>query len=224
MDGMMFDHEDEDEQSLHVDTGSFTSTDAGDKDKGGKKGKQGGGIFSEGTTEREGVFFDETDGFDPTELQGLPYYDFISARRKGLPLRRRMTDQSDQYLRSFLDEADLREHVYEVEASEHHGHPTLLLDTGHLIQFQLYSNDLQRVRVSADIDPEIGVRIAMKAFLAAGKSINPKDVKFGSSEDFEKRMKPVWTRCYTDMQRGRTPHIDIGVSSKPSVPRASMRR
>ena len=228
MDGMVFDHDSGDDDEIgHLHTGTFTSGDRAasedephDEDKG--KGKQSGGIFGDGG----GVFFDEADGFDPTDLQGLPYYDFVSARRKGLPLRRRMNDQAEQYLRTFIDDADLRDHVYEVASSSEHGYPTLLMDTGHIVQFHLYANDLQRVRVSRDIDPEIGVRMAMKAFAAAGKSLDPKDVKFGTSPEFEARMKPIWVAEYKRIQggAGRKPHIDIPRSSSRSASDSVVRR
>jgi hypothetical protein len=227
MDGMVFDHDsDEDDDIGHLHTGTFaagrqsTPQDEGEDQDDKEKGKKSGGIFGD----QGGVLFDEADGFDSTDLQGLPYYDFVSARRKGLPLRKRMTDQAEQYLRTFIDDAELRSHIYEVAASER-GYPTLLLDTGHIVQFHLYANDLDRVRVSSDIDPEIGVRLAMKAFAAAGKSLDPKDVKFGNSPEFERRMKPIWVAEYKRIQggAGRKPHIDIPRSSDP-VSTTSVRR
>ena len=225
MDGMIFDHDAEEEEQLHVHTGSFTSEDVEDNDKDkdgkGKKGKQGGAAGTGGIFDDGKIYFDrdEMDGFDATELQGLPYYDFVSARRKGLPLRSRMTEQAEQYLKTFLDDPALRAHVLEVASSEN-GHPTLLLDTGSIIQFQLYANDLERVRVSADIEPEIGVAMAIRAFQAAGKSINPNDVKFGLSERFKAVMEPEWKRQYAQIQKSH-PTIDLGTSSRKSAPRAA---
>ncbi len=160
--------------------------------EGGEQGGDSGG---------GGVIFDETEtDFDQTELQGMQLPSLRKAIKKGLKLFSRVTKESEQYLKNFLPDKDLRSRVVEIAISRR-GHPTLLLDKGEIVQYQLSRGKLDRVRVSPDLEAEQAVRYAMAGFIAAGESINPKHVKFGRSPEFEARMKPVWVQEWKRMQR-----------------------
>jgi hypothetical protein len=175
-----------------------------DSDEGDETGQQtgsgGGG----------GVHFEETEtDFDATELQGLSLPIFRNALKKGLKLASRLTKQSERYLSHFLPEVGLRSRVIEATLSEN-GHPTLLLDKGEIVQYQITAGKLERVRVSPDLDAERAVKYAMAGFIAAGESINPKDVKFGRSPEFQARMKPIWIREWNKIQQQKAHDLSLG--------------
>jgi hypothetical protein len=163
-----------------------------DEERGSADGSGGGGIY-----------FEETEhDFDDTELQGLSIPIFRNALKKGLKLASRLTTQTEKYLRNFLPDKALRSRVLEVAFSEN-GHRTLLLDRGEIVQYQHSRGRLERVRVSPDLEAERAVKYAMAGFIAAGESIDPKDVKFGRTPEFEARMRPVWTREWDRIQQER---------------------
>ena len=182
-----------------------------DEEDGEGEGGGGGG----------GVTFEEVEhdtDFDPTELQGLSLPILRRSLKKGFKLVSQLTKQSETYLRNFLPDISLRSRVLEVTRSER-GHPTLLLDKGQIVQYQFSKGSkLERVRVSPDLEAERAVKYAMAGFIAAGESIDPKDVKFGRSPEFEARMRPVWTREWQKIQEeNRRPGIDIPRSTFTSA-------
>ena len=195
--------QDESDHLAAAESAELTEIDQEEEKKEGDEGKEGedGSMQGEADGGGGGVGFDETEHeFDATELQGLSLPIFRRALKKGLKLVSRVTKQSEQYLRNFLPDKALRSRVLEVALSEK-GYPTLLLDKGEIVQYQINLGKLDRVRVSPDLDAERAVKYAMAGFIAAGESIDPKDVKFGRSPEFEARMKPIWVREWRRMQQ-----------------------
>ena len=176
------------------DYGDESDEEVEDKESDTKTGSGGSGGGG-------GVSFEETETeFDAAELQGMSLSLLRVSLKKGLKLVSRLTKQVEHELRGFLPDISLRARVLEMTFSER-GHRTLLLDKGEIVQYQHAHGKLQRVRVSPDLDAAQAVRYAMAGFLAAGESIDPKDVKFGQSPEFRARMMPIWTQEWHKIQQ-----------------------